>query len=359
MLTLAQRIKAFAALGGFLREFFSLSDPVSKSAGTAGMHKVLQDATEASLDHNPWFIRPHLDHALSALGQMLTAGHLETWLSKYEVSDASGNFLHEVGVIMAGNIPAVGFHDFLCVLMAGKRFTGKLSSDDPYLLPALAEILCNIEKGFCGHIGFTKDKKVEADAIIATGSNNTARYFEHLYGHKPHLFRHSRNGAAVLTGREPAQQLRGLCHDVFMHFGLGCRNVAKLYLPLGFNFESLQQAFAGGQYVKTHQPYMNNYLHNKALLHMQGGSFIDQGFLLMHESDAFSSPVATLYYAFYRDVGALTQELLSRLESIQCIVGEPLLGLPVSGFGQTQQPALDDYADGVDTMQFLLDLSEP
>jgi hypothetical protein len=359
MMSLAQRIKAFAALGGFLREFSSLSYPVSISAGATGMHKVLQDATEASLDHNPWFIRLHLDHALSALGQMLTAGHLETWLSKYEISDTSANFLHDVGVIMAGNIPAVGFHDFLCVLMTGKRFTGKLSSDDPFLLPALAEILCNIEKGFCGRIGFTKDKKINADAIIATGSNNTARYFEYLYRQKPHLFRHNRNGAAVLTGREPAQQLRGLCRDVFMHFGLGCRNVARLYLPQGYDFESLQQAFADGQYVKTHQPYMNNYLHNKALLRMQGSKFIDQGFLLMHESDAFSSPVASLYYEFYSDTETLRQQLLSRQENIQCIVGEPFLGLAVSGFGQSQQPALDDYADGVDTMQFVLDLSEP
>lgn len=348
-----QRIHAFAALGEVIRTYLTAIQYDVATPQLDGRQHILHKSIIATQEHNPWFIKPHLEHALSAIGETLTEEKLSNWIQKYELDKSGNKRIVDIGVIMAGNIPAVGFHDFLCVLIAGARFNGKLSSGDPFLIPALAEILLDIDNTFAGKIGFENSHIVQADAIIATGSNNTARYFEHNYGKISHIFRRNRNGVAVLTGLENDEQLRNLADDIFMHFGLGCRNVSKLYLPVAYDFSRLTAAPDNYSYVLGHEPYMNNYKYNKALLTMQNKGFIDNGFLIMLESNAISSQIATLHYEFYENPEMLTNQLLIQQDQIQCIVSELKLGLPTIGFGETQQPRLHDYADGVDTMKFL------
>ena len=348
-----KRIHAFAALGEVIRDYLRAFQYDVATPHLDVRQHILHKSIIATQEHNQWFIKPHLEHALSAIGEVLTEEKLSNWIQKYELDQVDNKRKLNIGVIMAGNIPAVGFHDFLCVLIAGARFNGKLSSGDPFLIPALAEILLDIDDAFAGKIEFEKSHIIQADAIIATGSNNTARYFEHHYGRIPHIFRRNRNGVAVLTGSENEEQLQNLAHDIFMHFGLGCRNVSKLYLPLAYDFSSLTAAIDSFSYVLGHEPYMNNYNYNKALLTMQNKRFTDNGFLIMLESNAISSQIAILHYEYYKSQDILTNQLLIQQEQIQCIVSELKLDLPTIDFGETQQPGLNAYADGVDTMKFL------
>lgn len=348
-----KRIHAFDTLGQVIRTYLMAIKTYSVAPNLDERQLILHKSFYASKKHNPWFIEHHLEHAFYAIGQMLTQEKLRKWIDKYDLDRIENKRPVNIGVIMAGNIPAVGFHDFLCVLMAGAKFTGKISSGDPFLIPALAEILLESDNTFSGKINFESNQTVQADAIIATGSNNTARYFEYHYGEIPHIFRRNRNGVAVLTGSESKEQLQFLAHDIFMHFGLGCRNVSKLYLPLGYDFSSLTAALNNFSYVLGHESYMNNYNYKKALLTMQNKQFTDNGFLIMLESKAISSQIATLHYQFYKNLDILTTQLLIHQDQIQCIVSELEFGLPIIGFGETQQPRLYDYADGIDTMQFL------
>ncbi|MBE0663558.1 MAG: acyl-CoA reductase [Bacteroidales bacterium] len=351
-----QNIKAFTLLGEFITEHFQLQEEPKQAGKYSGMHKILNDSIEQSLEHNPWFTKKHIEHAIQAIGQMLTEQNLNLWLNQYQIIEPSEERRIRIGVIMAGNIPAVGFHDFLCVLMSGANFTGKLSSDDPYLLPALAKILSAIDNSFEDRIEFTSEPIANATAIIATGSNNTLRYFEYHYSSLPHIFRNNRNGLAVLFGNETQDQLDALAKDVFLYFGLGCRNISKLLVPVGYNFSNLIKAFEASSYVKEHEPYMNNYKHNMALYNLQQGVFLDNGFLILKNSTAIASPVATLNYEFYESLDELVQNLEECQDQIQCIVSEMKLPFATIAFGQTQQPGLEDYADGVDTIKFIADL---
>jgi hypothetical protein len=351
-----QNIKAFSLLGEFITEHFQLKEASKKENKYSGMHQILDKGIALSLKHNPWFTKKHIEHAIHAIGQVLTEQNLGLWLNQYQLIEPSKGRRIRIGVIMAGNIPAVGFHDFLCVLMAGANFTGKLSSDDPYLLPALAKILCFIDNSFTGRIEFTSEPFSDASAVIATGSNNTLRYFEYHYGRFPHIFRNNRNGVAVLSGNETQAGLDALTKDVFLYFGLGCRNISKLYVPAGYQFSNLLEAFNQATDVLNHEPYMNNYRYTRALFILQGDTFLDNGFLILKNSTAMASPVATLYYEFYENQDELVQKFRAQQDQIQCIVTETELPLATIDFGQTQQPGLTDYADGVDTLEFIAEL---
>jgi len=357
MPSVQQRIRAFAKLGAFLQEYLQCFVDLSKRSTDHTLIQSFHKSVETALQENPWFIRPHLNHALSAIAQILNEKNIAKWLNHYDFFLNRESNL-KAGVILAGNIPAVGFHDFLCVMMSGASFTGKLSSGDIYLIPALADVLCAFEPGFSDRIAFTTEKNINADAVIATGSNNTARYFEYQYGRLPHIFRRNRNAIAVLSGEESESQLKDLAQDVFLHFGLGCRNVSKLYLPSGFDFDPFLKACQAFDYVATHKPFMNNYRYNKAVLSIQGTQFIDRDFLLLINADAISSPVAMLHYGYYKNIDELAPHLEMQNDQIQCIVSQPnLLPFATLNFGETQQPALDDYADGIDTMEFLAKVS--
>lgn len=308
---------------------------------------------------NPWFTSSNIDSAIKALGGMMEEKNLREWLSSYP--DPTKKI--RVNVIMAGNIPLVGFHDFLCVLISGHSITCKLAADDELLLPAVAQLLIRIEPDFKNRISFQsaplrapKDLAGEPLAFIATGSNNTARHFEYYFRNHPHIIRGHRNAVAVLDGKESAEELKQLGDDIFLYFGLGCRNVSKIYVPADFNLDRLFAALVDHGDIIHHHKYANNYQYNRTVYLLNKDHFLDNNFLLVKESSAIASPVATLHFERYSDLKKLSDELISRSGDIQCIAARTGIDLPNTDcipLGSAQHPGLQDYADGVDTMNFL------
>ncbi|CDF79157.1 acyl-CoA reductase [Formosa agariphila KMM 3901] len=254
---------------------------------------------------------------------------------------------------MAGNIPLVGFHDFISVLMSGHDVVVKQSSNDKHLLPYLAKYLEYVEPEFKSKINFVEGTLENFDAVIATGSDNTARYFEYYFKDKPSIIRKNRNSVAVLTGTETPEELEGLADDIFRYYGLGCRNVSKLYVPENYDFQGFFHAMYKWNHVINDHKYANNYDYNKAVYLMSEFEMLENGFLMIKEDKSFSSPIATVFYEYYNDVNELKTELISKKSDIQCIVSKDFIDYEIV-FGNTQSPDLWDYADNVDTMGFLL-----
>jgi hypothetical protein len=253
---------------------------------------------------------------------------------------------------MAGNIPLVGFHDFISVLISGNKILVKQSSNDQKLLPIIAEYLVQLEPGFASKIEFTPDRLINFDAVIATGSNNTARYFEYYFKDKPSIIRKNRNSVAVLTGNESESELKLLSEDIFRYFGLGCRNVSKLYVPKDYNFDPFFKAILPWADLMKHAKYANNYDYNKAVYLMSEFKLLENGFLMLKGDNSFGSPIATLFYEVYEDLENLKKTLEANKENLQCIVSNNVLQSEIE-FGQTQHPRLWDYADNVNTLDFL------
>ena len=350
-----KRITAFARLGDVLRQTFGEERPVFSSDLTAKTEHLRKEADEAVL-YNGWFTRDFVYHALNALGESLREEKLQRWMAFYESTLQTKIQSKTVGVVMAGNVPAVGFHDFLSVLMSGHRIQARLSSDDKRLLPAMAGVLKCIEPGLADYISFTEGKLENFDAIIATGSNNTSRYFEYYFGKYPNIIRKNRNGVAVLTGNETEEQLQALAADVFLYYGLGCRNVAKLFVPENYDFGPLMKVFSLWEKVSENHKYFNNYEYNKAIFLVNGRDHFDTGNLLMVEDEKFASPVGVLHYEYYSDPVTLRNLLMVNHDQIQCVVSEADFHDNRVPYGGSQSPELWDYADGVDTMSFLLAL---
>jgi hypothetical protein len=249
---------------------------------------------------------------------------------------------------MAGNIPLVGFHDFLCVLLSGHQVICKQSSEDARLLPALVKLLLLFEPDLSERIRFSDRKLVDYHAVIATGSNNSMLHFEQYFSHVPHLFRGHRTSVAVLTGNESKGELHALGVDCLTYFGRGCRNVTHLLFPEGFDLNRFFEAIVDLSDVVNNKKYGNNYDYNKAVHLMNLSKFLDNNFLLMKESDQLFSPLSMLHYQFYKSSEELTSFLDAHRSQIQCVVGQDYIP-----FGQAQCPSLMDYADGMDTMEFL------
>jgi hypothetical protein len=337
------RINAFSKLGLSIQNY--IDSPNSDSNFSQKLTNVIRKAEL----QNAWFTPTHVKNALEAWANSLTREHLNDWLASYPDFDTEPQ---RIAVIMAGNIPLVGFHDFLSVLITGHHFVGKLSSNDNVLLPFLAEELIQIEPEFSGRVEFTKDRLPQFDKVIATGSNNTARYFEYYFKNKPHIIRKNRNSVAILEGNESTKQLQALGEDIFRYFGLGCRNVSKLIVPNNYNFDTFFEAMYAFRDVINHHKYANNYDYNKAVYLMSSVKLLDNAFLLLKEDVNFSSPIGTLFYEFYKDEDYLKNRLDQEQENIQCIVGNHKF-CEVS-YGEAQNPQLSDYADGVDTVKFLI-----
>jgi hypothetical protein len=304
---------------------------------------------ELSQSHNGWFTPEQVYFSIQSWGNTLTETNLNQWLSSYDFSKITSK---KVGLVLAGNIPLVGFHDFLSVLISGHDVLVKTSSNDQHLLKFLAKYLIAIQPELNSKITFVEGKLEGFDAVIATGSNNTARYFEFYFKDKPSIIRKNRNSVAVLYGTETLEDLVGLGEDIFRYFGLGCRNVSKLFVPKDYNFEAFFKAMYTYREVIQYEKYANNYDYNKAVFLMSNFELLDNEFLTIKEDTSYSSPISSIFYEFYDNLEAVKSRLQEDADQIQCIVSKNLTENSIA-FGQTQQPKLWDYADNVDTLAFL------
>jgi hypothetical protein len=347
------KIKAFAALGNFLGQFSESSNRKNESV----LHNDLYfddfvALIELSQSHNGWYTKEQVCFAIQSWAEALTEENLNRWLARYDWPFDSVQEDKAVGLILAGNIPLVGFHDFLSVLISGHHVLVKTSSNDQHLLPFLANYLIAIEVDFKNKITFVDGKLENFDAVIATGSNNTARYFEYYFKDKPSIIRKSRNSVAVLNGKETKEQLIALGDDIFRYFGLGCRNVSKLFVPKGYDFSAFFEAIFEYQDVIHYEKYANNYDYNKAVFLMSNFKLLDNGFLTIKEDTSHASPISSVFYEYYDNLKEVENRLSADQDSIQCIVSDNLVKNSIP-FGTTQKPALWDYADGIDTLAFL------
>ncbi len=352
-LSLDLRINAFVELGkvmGQAAESYS-----NQETDFANLYPELSYSLQSAYQHNKWFTPSNIAFALHAWKEALTEKAITKWTDAYKPG-IQNTKPKRVAVIMAGNIPLVGFHDFLCTLISGHIFIGKLSSDDKILLPAIADVLCKIEPLFKEKVQFTEGTLKNFDAIIATGSNNTARYFEYYFSKYPHIIRKNRNGVAVLNGNENSDTLKRLGTDICTYFGLGCRNISKIFIPDGYAPEKLFAAIE--PYKETlfvHNKYMNNHSYHSSIYLLNNTPHLDNDVFLLTESDQYSSPIPVLYYEFYNNIKMLKKKLKQDYELIQCIASEILTWENVVPIGNTQSPGLNDYADGIDTLMFLIE----
>ena len=339
---LTERIKVLDELGETINSFFK-----------APKEHEWYDLLHASYVLNHWFTEESVLTAFSGIRSFLEKEKLENWVEEYnfQVTNPSPK---RVGVIMAGNIPMVGFHDLLCVFISGNRFVGKLSSDDKLLLPALVKKMIEIDSRVANFICFEEQLKDNIDAVIATGSNNSARYFEYYFGKYPNVIRKNRNAVAILSGDETQEELDALGGDIFTFFGLGCRNVSKIFLPKDYLIDTFYEGVYKHKNVIEHNKYNNNYSYNRTVYLMQTAKFYDNNFLLLKEDKSFTSSIGTVNFEVYTDINTVKDSLKLQDENIQCVVSNISdIHTRQVGFGQAQTPQLTDYADGVDTLQFL------
>jgi len=304
---------------------------------------------EKASRENGWFIPEFVDLATENIARtFLQQTVLEGWVAGYRVPDENEH-PKSIGIVMAGNIPLVGFHDFLSVFISGHQAVIKPSSKDQVLIRHLVQKLVDWEPGVSELVVFS-DMLKGCDAYIATGSNQSSRYFDFYFGKYPHIIRRNRTSVAVLTGDESKEELERLADDVYTYFGLGCRNITKIYVPRDYDFIPLLGAFRKYNYLADHHKYKNNYDYNLALHLLNKKYYMSNDSILLVEEPAIFSPISQLNYEFYSDNDELTEKLPAA-QSLQCLAGKSFIP-----FGQGQNPVINDYADGVDTVRFLLDL---
>jgi hypothetical protein len=333
-MTLTERLQAFTALGEALQAFTP---------------NQFQDITYRAGNANPWFDEQNVTNAFNGIIHLLDKENLQDWLFSYDLSQVRPQ---KVGVVMAGNIPMVGFHDMLCVLLAGHHLYAKLSSDDTYLMQLLADQLIRIEPRFENKIHFV-ERLNDVDAVIATGSDNTSRYFEYYFSKKPHIIRRNRTSLGLLSGQETSEELKALGNDIIQYFGLGCRNVSKVFVPEGYSFIPFFEAIESLKTVADHHKYLNNFDYNKSILLVNQTRHLDNGFLLVTESEQMVSPISVLFYQTYKDAADLNALVEAVADKTQCLVSSEGWYKNSTAFGQAQCPAVWDYADGVDSLKFL------
>ncbi len=313
---------------------------------------VLDEVFEHASYQNPWFISDSVKLSMAGIVNYLEEQKLLPWLNKYKIADISSK---KIGVVMAGNIPLVGMHDLICILLSGHKAIIKLSSQDEILIRFILNELISIEPQFNECIEYV-DKLKGMDAVIATGSDNTSRYFEYYFSKYPHIIRKNRTSIAILTGRESPDQLKELGLDIFSYFGLGCRNVSKLFLPVGYDIKKLLPHFEFYNQVVNHNKYGNNYFYNRSIFLVNQTAHLDNGFALFQESEKLTSPISVIYYEYYGDLNKLNNHLKSMDDKIQCIVSEnPGIANRIP-FGKAQMPEIWDFADNIDTMKFLAEI---
>ena len=352
-MNLQQRINAFVKLGDFLSQFSNKSIDIKNNVEHSSLFfEGFKHQIKLAEEHNGWFTQENILFTLEGWTHLLTKNNLTHWLKPYNFENIQQK---QVAIIMAGNIPLVGFHDFLSVLISGHKVIVKQSSNDKQLLPYLAKYLEYVEPNFKGSITFTEEKLTHFDAVIATGSNNTARYFEYYFKDKPSIIRNNRNSIAVLKGNETPEDLKNLSEDIFRYYGLGCRNVSKIFVPKGYDFNAFFESVYHWHPIINKAKYANNYDYNKAVYLMSEFDMLENGFLMIKEDESFSSPIATLFYEFYDELEDLKSTLNSKKDQIQCVVSNGFMENEIT-FGNTQKPQLWDYADNADSIEFLLSI---
>jgi len=354
-MTLETKKSVFVELGKFLSQF-SENGSIQKSDVLYNdiFFEDFENLIRLSQSHNGWYTPEQVYFSIQSWAEALTAENIDKWLSAYSFDSAQDDKNGKtVALILAGNIPLVGFHDFLSVLITGNKALIKTSSNDQHLLPFLAKYLIAVDENLKDSITFVEGKLENFDAVIATGSNNTSRYFEYYFKDKPSIIRKNRNSAAILTGKETNEDLEALGEDIFRYFGLGCRNVSKLYIPKDYSFDAFFQAMFKYQDVIHYEKYANNYDYNKAVFLMSNFKLLDNGFLTLKEDSSYASPISSVFYEYYENLDELEKRLQEDTDQIQCIVSNNLTPNSIA-FGETQKPQLWDYADNVDTITFLL-----
>jgi len=337
--SISQRLDALSKLGEYIRRKPELLDAY----------------VQRSSHHNGWFTPENQWRMLDAIAEdYLDRQNIENWVNAYTFEKSKAG--KTVGLVLAGNIPLVGFHDWLSVLASGNEALVKLSDKDPFVLPHLAQELEKIDPSFVGKTRFVERLK-DYDAVIATGSDNTARYFKQYFGHVPHIIRGNRTSVAVIHGQETEEELRGIADDVFAYFGLGCRSVGKVYVPQGYVFEPFLEILHEYKQFANHTKWKNNFDYNYALLSINKEKFLGTGSILLREDSGLHSRLATLHYEYYADIADVAIDLHAVRDSLQAIVSASSVGkLKIESPGTGQRPSLSDYADGVDVMEFLVGL---
>jgi hypothetical protein len=320
----------------------------AKTGVTEAEFNQLKTLVNKQFFFNGWFVKENIEKALRSLGSQLTYEKLEEWAGNYSFSETP----KKIAIIMAGNIPLVGFHDFLSVIISGNSAVCKLSSDDKTLLPALVDCFIYFLPEVKERITFTIGRIGEVDAVIATGSDNSLTYFNQYFGKYPHIFRKNRTSIAVIRGDETKEDFNALGHDIFDYFGLGCRNVSHLFLPKGFELKRFFEGIIGHSNVINHNKYGNNYDYNKAIFLMNQHVLFDNNFVLLRESNLLFSPLSMVHYQFYETQEEIDLFLNTFHDKIQVVVGKNYVP-----FGNAQSPKLNDYADGIDTLAFLNELN--
>ena len=345
-MTLKQREQAFVQLGLFINRHFT-NQWLPKEER---FHNDLIALTEIAYSYNGWFTPESINRSLTGISLMLD----EKGLAKFSSTIKEPGAPKTVAVIMAGNIPAVGFHDLLCVLLSGHHILIKVSSDDPALIPFLAGMIIYFEKEFASKINFSEGRLVNFDSVIATGSNNTAKHFEYYFSKYPNIIRKNRSSIAILNGKETKEELTELGKDIFYYYGLGCRNVSKVYVPEGYKFDGLFEAVYDFKYVLDNKKYNNNYEYNRAIYLLDLIPFLDNNFLMIKESADLHAPTSVLFYETYTNEEQLVEKINPLLQNLQCIVTNfEIEGLKTIALGQTQEPSIFDFADNVNTLDFL------
>ena len=334
----------------------NIKDRISNLAN-AGQVLLSQNVIDNEVYHrakanNQWFTLDFIQMAMSAICiEFLQADKLTNWIERYEVNESKNK--KTVGIIMAGNIPLVGLHDFICGYLLGFDLQLKLSTKDSVLMTYFLETLSQFDKRLNEKIKVV-DTLTHLDAMIATGSNNTHRYFEYYFRHIPSILRKNRNSVAILSGLEHDEELAKLGDDIFMFFGLGCRNVSKLYVPQDYDLTVLFSCFGKYAYLFQHSKYMNNYDYNRTLLLMNGTPHLANDFCIIREEKSIASRIAEVHVEYYTDLAAVQKDLTGKADEIQCIVSNlKLPEMDLVAFGHSQSPTLADFADKVDTIAFL------
>jgi|SRR5687768_8715091 len=347
MLLIKDRIESLVNLGTWLKT--ALID-----IGEGKNNKLSLAITKAG-NENGWFTKEAVIQSLEAINGWLNEKVLADWSNRYFLSEPAQPKI--IAVIMAGNIPMVNFHDFLAVLITGHKFLGKSSSQDKVLLPFIADQLIAINPDWKDRIEFTDGRLTQFDAVIATGSTNTSRYFEYYFGKYPNIIRKNRHSIAILTGTETAEDLMGLYQDIFNYYGLGCRNVSMLMVPKDYDLPQLLRLWEGQAVPTEHHKYNNNYDYYRSLFLINSTSFFDSGYASFLQSDQLTSPISVIHYYHYTDIHYVEDYLKAHADQIQCVVSNlPITQSQVVSFGRTQCPAINDYPDQVDIIQFLLAL---